>query len=78
MFFFILFAIAGLLINPSATELSEYMGINSMGQLPLNELQKILSRIYIEFFAPMLADRNGITQYPILRFSYLIFLFNNC
>lgn len=55
-------------------QLSEYMGINSMGQLPLNELQKILSRIYIEFFAPMLADRNGITQYPILRFSYLIFL----
>ena len=55
-------------------QLSEYMGINSMGQIHFNELPRILCQIYIEFFAPVVVDRNGITQYPVLRFSYLIFL----
>ncbi len=55
-------------------QLSEYMGINSMGHLPFNQLPKILCRIYVEFFAPVVIERNGIAQYSILRISYFVFL----
>lgn len=55
-------------------QLSEYMGINSMGHLPFNQIPKILCRIYVEFFAPVVIERNGIVQYSILRISYFVFL----
>lgn len=70
-FYFVFNKIALIITN---NNLSEYMGINSMGQIPLNQLPQIISRIYIEFLAPAIVERYGINQYPIIRVSYFIFL----
>lgn len=55
-------------------QLSEYMGINTMGKPPLNRLPQILCRIYAEFLAPAFVDRYGISQLPLIKISYFIFL----